>query len=238
MSVKKIGIIGGMGPRATISFYAKIIEIFQRRFNARYDSDYPEMVIYNLPIPDVVEKVENKEITKDMLCSAARNLELLGVEFIAIPCNTAHIFYDLLKKSVSIPVLNLIGETAKKVKLYGFRKAGLLATEITYSHKLYERWCERYGMKIITPDVNGRKEITEVIMNIMSGKERKRSREVARRVMETLIRSGAECIILGCTELPLIIRKKDVDVELFDTLHILAESTVKFCMGVVESARK
>ena len=86
--MKTIGIIGGMGPEATALFYKKIIRIFQNYYSAKYDSDYPKIIIYNVPIPDVVENCTQEEIIKSMLISASKKLESIGADYIVIPCNT------------------------------------------------------------------------------------------------------------------------------------------------------
>lgn len=227
--MKKIGIIGGMGPESTILFYSEIVKIFQRKFNAKYDSDYPEMFICNLPIPDVVNGIQDEKIIKDMLSNTAKKLETLGMDFISIPCNTIHLFYETIKKSVSIPVLNIVEETAKKIKSSGYKKAGLLATETTYRNGLYDDWLKKYDIKLVVPSERDITEITRIIMNIMNGKRFPNDRKTIKRIKEKLIRDGAECIVLGCTELPVLIQNKDIDVKLFDTVKILAGSTVSFC---------
>ncbi|MBI4163373.1 MAG: amino acid racemase, partial [Candidatus Aenigmarchaeota archaeon] len=128
---KKIGVIGGMGPESTIIFYQEIVRVFQNKFNAKYDSDYPEMMISNLPIPDVVENLQNPNAIIEMIKENSKKLESAGMDFIAIPCNTVNLFYDMFSRSVSIPILNIIEETVKKVKSAGYKKVGLLATETT-----------------------------------------------------------------------------------------------------------
>ena len=92
--MRKIGIIGGMGPEATINLYERIIKIFQKKYNAKYDSDFPEMYICNLPIPDIVENIEKINTIIEMMRMASKNLEKIGMDFIAIPCNTINIIYD------------------------------------------------------------------------------------------------------------------------------------------------
>ena len=112
---KKIGILGGMGPEATAELYLKIIKIFQDKFGAKYDSDYPEIMIYNLPLPDVVEKIDQSSKIKEMLVKGVQKLESWGVDFIAIPCNTVNFFLPEMRTAVSIPILSILEETAKEV---------------------------------------------------------------------------------------------------------------------------
>ncbi len=230
--MKKIGIIGGMGPESTIFFYREIIKIFQKKFNAKYDSDYPEMFICNLPMPDMVNKISNEKIIKKMLSDSAKKLEMLEMDFIVIPCNTIHLFYNTVKKSVSIPVLNIIEETTKKIIASGYKKVGLFATEVTYKNNLYGKFFEKYNIELIVPNKGDKKQITKVIMNILNGRKFSEDKGTIRKITEKLINRGAECIILGCTDLPVLIKKKDINVELFDTIKILADSAVKFCFNI------
>jgi len=90
---KIIGVLGGMGPEATAELYLRIVKIFQQRFGAKYDDDFPEMILLNLPIPDVVEGLKSPEKTLKILVNGAKKLESIGVNFIVMPCNTAHYFY-------------------------------------------------------------------------------------------------------------------------------------------------
>ena len=127
--MKKIGIMGGMGPESTVMFYNEIVRIFQKKYGAKYDSDYPEMWICNLPIPDIVENVTEADNIRLMLSGTAKKLEGLGADFIAVPCNTVNLFFDSIQGAVSIPVLNIIEETAKKASSSDCNKTGLLASQ-------------------------------------------------------------------------------------------------------------
>lgn len=135
---KTIGILGGMGPAATANLYNQIISIFQNRFDAKYDKDFPEIVIISLPIPDLVEKIENEQRTVEMLINAAKRLEKAGCSFISIPCNTVHVYLDNLKKSVKIPVLSIIEEVSNLCKKNNFLNVGLLSSEFIKNVGIYD----------------------------------------------------------------------------------------------------
>ncbi len=227
--MKKIGIIGGMGPESTVMFYNETIRIFQNKFGAKYDSDYPEMWICNLPIPDIVEGVKEDETIKKMLSGTSKKLEGLGMDFIAVPCNTVNLFFDSIQGAVSIPVLNIIEETVKKAS--GCKKVGLLATETLIKSGLYGKYLEKYGIEIIIPDETERKEISRTIMNILNGKKEPRDKQDILKITDRLAEEGAECVILGCTDLPVLIKEDDFGIKILDTIKILAETSVNLIMS-------
>jgi aspartate racemase len=232
--MKKIGIIGGMGPEATILFYKEIINIFQNKYNAKFDSDFPEIYICNLPIPDIVNEPSTINITKKMICDASVKLEKIGMDFIAIPCNTINIIYDTYKNSVSIPILNIIEETGKKIKSRGYKKIALLASKTTYNSRLYEKYLNKYGLEVLIPDISEKEIINKIIFKILNGEKLRKDKEKIIEITNKLIKNGADCVVLGCTDLPILVKEKDLDITTFDTIKILAESTVKLTIENTE----
>src|SRR3989338_2119256 len=134
---KTIGVLGGMGPEATAEFYLRVVRIFQQEYGAKYDSDFPEIVILSLPVPDMVENPRDEQAVEGMLVDGGKRLEAVGADFVAIPCNTATYFWSAMQEAVSIPVLNILKETANEVNRQGLRKVGLLGTEATLSRNVY-----------------------------------------------------------------------------------------------------
>jgi len=194
-----------MGPEATIDLYSRIIKIWQKN-GAKYDSDFPEILILNLPLPDIVENPENNKI-KQMLLKGVKKLESAGSSFIAIPCNSACFFIQDMRKSVSIPIIS-IPELVKGEKL------GLLGTEFTIKN-LYKN--------TISPTKKQQKQITKIIMNILSGKKSQQDKKVLTRIIQDLKSKGAKKVILGCTELPLLIKRSDV----IDTIDVLSKEVFR-----------
>jgi len=219
---KKIGILGGMGPEATADFYLRIIRIFQKKYGAIYDSDFPEILIINLPIPDVVENPKEEDKVREMLINAVKKLEKSGADFIAIPCNTVTYYISEMKNEVSIPIINIIKETANEVSKSGIKKVGLLGTEMTIESNIYTNALK--DIQILTLNKTEQKETTKIILNILAGKKSRKDRKILTQFIQKLRDLGARKVILGCTELPLAI-KSNTDV--FDTLEILAKSTVE-----------
>jgi len=230
-TMKKIGIIGGMGPEATAAFYSGIFRIFQKRFGARYDDDYPEIIMISLPLPDVVECRGDESAIVSMLTEAAERLQSAGAEFIAIPCNTACRYLRCIEKAVSIPVLDIVEETAKRIKAGPYKRIGLLATKATIKSGIYEKCLEKYGMSIVFLGENMQEEITDIIMTILSGKKRDEDRNRLIEIIDYLAGNGADAVVLGCTDLPLLISGYTGKIRVFNTLKILSESVVENATG-------
>ncbi len=220
-----IGILGGMGPEATADLYMRIVRIFQKEFHARYDKDYPPILVFSVPIPDLVEKVENEMLISSFLKDAAQTLELSGADFISIPCNTAHYFLGAIRSSVKIPVLSMIETTATELSGKQ-RKVGLLATETTIRMRIYQNEFERVGIELILPNKSHGKNLTQIILNTMAGSREKTDKVKLREIIENLKSRGAEAVILACTELPLI-AEFDYGIQVIDPTEILARSCVR-----------
>lgn len=220
-SYKKIGILGGMGPQATADVYIKIIRIFQEKFNAKYDSDFPKIIINSIPLPDIVENKINERKIEKILVENSILLEKAGADFIIIPCNSVDKFVPLIRASVKIPILSIIEETVKTIKK---DNVGLLATDYTISNRLYEDKINAIDKKVIFPSINEQKIITNIIMSILANKNIDFSKKKLKEIIFNLKEKGAEEIILGCTELPLISEKEEF---LIDTIEVLAEKAVE-----------
>ena len=219
---KTIGIIGGMGPEATADIYLKIIKLYQERFGAKLDRDYPRILIDSIPIPDVINNFENKEKTLSILEKSAKNLESSGADFIIVACNTVSLLLPYLENEVSIPIINIVEEVKNKILEKDYKKVGLLSTSNTIKSGVYKSLLEKFGIETINPTQESQSKINEIILNIMSGRKLKSDKNKIIKIIKELISQGTEAIILGCTELPLIMENYD-GVELFNTNQILAE---------------
>ncbi len=217
-----------MGPESTAIFYQELIKECQKQYGAQYDEDYPEIFIYNLPIPDVVEGLKNPEKVLPVLVGGIRKLESIGVDFVVMPCNTSHYFFEDMKKEISIPFLNIVGETAKKVNSKGYKKVGLIATVTTIDHNIYTKEFDEYGIELVVPVEQDK--VTEIILNILAGRKLERDRTELKKIINTLKDVGAEAIVLGCTDISILLKQEDVDIEVFDTVNVLAESAIRFAV--------
>ena len=219
---KTIGILGGMGPEATAELYLRIIRIFQSKYGAKYDDDFPEIVIINLPIPDVVEDLSEEKAVREMLVSGVRKLENAGTDFIVIPCNTVNFFFQSIQEAVSIPVLSILTETADEIRRMKVKTVGLLGTEMTMSKNIYNSVLQ--DIPLIAPSIEEQKGITKIIINVLAGKKNALDRKFLLGLIDKLKESGAEKVILGCTELPLLLKRSN---DLIDTIDVLAQATVR-----------
>ncbi len=224
-SIKKtVGIIGGMGPEATSDLFKKIIYFT----DANSDQEHIHLVIdNNTNINDRSYYILNKQNSPEKeLIKTAQTLEKYGVDFIAMPCNTAHYFYEKIQLSVGIPILNMIKETATYLKE---NKKGLnftlLATEGTYTSDIYIKEFEKFGLNIIYPKKEHKNILMEAIYNFKKSKPV--DTEKLNNFLYKMNSIKPSLFVLGCTELPLIFKKYSIKYEYIDTTEILAKSIIK-----------
>ena len=227
MPEKIIGILGGMGPEATIDLFYKIIKFTP----AEKDQDHLRIIIDNNPkIPDRTAAILGKgEDPLPALQETARNLEKAGADFIIIPCNTAHYFLSSIQKSVKIPVINMIEETAKETqqRTPQIQKVGLLASIGTYKTEIYHQYFKKFNIEVISPEEKDKKEVMKVIYAVKAGNLSDVIKKDILKIAQKLIDIGAEAIITGCTEIPLILKEGDVLVPIIDPTQVLAEVAIQ-----------
>ncbi|MDA3815494.1 MAG: amino acid racemase, partial [Patescibacteria group bacterium] len=224
-----IGILGGMGPAASASVYEKIIELAQKNYKAEQDTDYPPMMLYNLPLMGFDETgFIEPALVKKQLIEGVKKLEKAGSNFVIIACNTVHFFYDDIQKAVNVPVINLLGKAVARAHESGFKKIGLLSSESTKKLHLYRNIATENNIKIIETTNKEQELVNDVILKVMSGDEGLAEKKILKRIIKRMKSVGAEAIVLGCTELPIALNKKDiVPFPLFDTISIAAEEALK-----------
>lgn len=227
MSEKVIGILGGMGPEATIDLFYKII----KSTPAEKDQDHLRIVIDNNPkIPDRIAAISGKgEDPLPALRETARNLEKAGADFIIIPCNTAHYFLPSIQESVKIPILNMIEGTAKETqkRIPQIQKVGLLASIGIYETEIYHQQFKKYNIEVISPEEKDKEEIMKVIYAVKAGNLSEEIKKNILKIAQKLIDKGAKAIITGCTEIPLILKEGDVSVPIIDPTQVLAKAAVQ-----------
>lgn len=227
MSEKIIGILGGMGPEATVDLFYKIIKFTP----AEKDQDHLRIIIDNNPkIPDRTAAILGKgEDPLPALQESARNLEKAGADFIIIPCNTAHYFLPSIQKSVKILILNMIEETAKETqqRIPQIKKVGLLASIGTYKTEIYHQQFKKYNIEVIYPDEKDKEEVMKAIYAVKAGDLSNEVKGNILKIVQKLIDKGAEAIIAGCTEIPLILKERDVSAPIIDPTQVLAKAAVQ-----------
>lgn len=218
-----VGIIGGMGTLATVDLMNKIIV----NTLAKKDQNHIHTIVDNYSqIPDRTTTIFGRGTAPaPFMIESAQRLENAGADFLAIACNTAHYYYKSIKKSVSIPILHMPFETARFLHEKNIRSVGLLATNGTINTKLYQDSCEPYDIKIIEPDMQLQKREMDGIYAIKE-RDLEKGRFYLLTVANELIKRGAEAIIAGCTEIPLVLKSSQV-LFVIDPTEILAKMIVK-----------
>lgn len=228
--MKKVGILGGMGPLATVDLFNKIVTMT----NANCDNDHIHILIdNNTEIPDRTSFIlgEGEDPTSEIVKSAT-TLESMGADFIVIPCNTAHHFYDAVQSSVSIPVINMIEETAKSIVNMNLdsNKIGLISTTGTIFSGVYDTLFRKYGLEIVKPDTQGQQVIMDLIYGVKEGKTEFDLDRIY-KVLQSLGDSGCSYVILGCTELPVAFQTLNIEGNFIDPTRILAQAAIDSCLS-------
>ncbi len=223
MDTTIIGILGGMGPAATVELFRRIVAYTP----AHCDQDHIPIVIDNNPkIPDRGPFILNGgPDPRPALCRSARKLERMGASFIAMPCNTAHFFLPYLRKSVRIPFIDMIAETASVITE---PRVGLLATETTVRTRLYHDACAPYGVEVLTPLPDDQVRIMEIIYAIKGGVFDGEMQRDLGAIAYGLRARGAQALIVGCTELSIVVGPDDFPGPIYDALDILAQTAVRW----------
>ncbi|MCM3791437.1 amino acid racemase [Domibacillus indicus] len=227
---KVVGIIGGMGPLATVDLMNKIIQ----RTPANKDQDHIHVIADNYTqIPDRTTAILGKGANPaPYIEQSARRLEEAGADFLVIACNTAHFFYKSADHAVSIPILHMPQETAVFLKKNHINKVGLLATSGTLNTNLYQRSCESYSIEVLEPDSAMQETVMQGIYAIKGGDLEKGHQNLLAAAKE-LLQEGAEAIIAGCTEIPLVLSSSS-NMHIIDPTEILADMVIETSLGLEE----
>lgn len=223
-SMNRIGIIGGLGPLATVKFMELLNEELSK------SSKKVEMVVINNPkTPDRTSYIldNSKENPIDSILDMVKKLHIFNVDLIVMPCNTASYFYKEIINNATIPFINIVEETVNYVKKENIKKVGLLATSGTIKSNIYLELFNQYGIECIIPNEEEQKIVTDIIYN---GIKKGEKIEISKfyKVVESLKKEGCEKIILGCTELSALNKIENLnDSDLIDAMEILAISTLK-----------
>lgn len=232
-SVKVIGIIGGMSWESSAEYYRLINQEVNRKLGGLHSA---EILMFSLDF-EQIEKLQHsgkwEEATKIMV-DAARRLDRGGADFLIIATNTMHRMADEVQNSVRVPLLHIADATGDRIKKAGFKRVGLLGTIYTMEEDFYKgRLIDRYGLEVSIPGNEDRKLVNDIIYNeLCLGKINQSSKQDVVRIIDGLAAEGAEAVILGCTEIPLLIQQKDAKVPLFDTTLIHAETAVARALEV------
>ncbi len=228
MAVSKLlGVLGGLGPAATVYFY----ELLTTRTKALCDQDHIDMVISSrATTPDRTAYIlgRSDENPLDVMISEAVKLQEYGADLIVMPCNTAHYFFDEISRAIDVPMLNIIEETVKYCTLRGYKKVGIMATDGTLDTSTYQMKLTEHGLDFALPDADSQRVVMDIIyQSVKRGKTPSLSE--FSHAADSLWSSGCDCVILGCTELSLVKREYKLDDRYVDSMEVLAESTIRAC---------
>ena len=224
---RTIGVVGGMGPWATLDFFEKVL----RATPVRRDQEHLRLIIDNNPkIPDRGPAIlGDGEDPTPALVATARNVEAAGADLIVIPCNTAHYFFQAIQAAVRVPVVHIMQEVAGAAsrRFPRIGRVGLLATRATVATGLYQDAFRPLGAAVVVPDQSGQEVIDRLIYAIKAQGVDDALRSAGVAVGRGLNRAGAEAIVLGCTELPLVLGEDTLGLPILDSNLTLAEVAVR-----------
>ena len=223
VKLKTIGLIGGMSWESTVTYYKIINETVKEKLGGLHSA---KCILYSIDFQEIEECQANGNWEKsgEILGEAANNLEKAGADFIVICTNTMHKVINQIKEKISIPILHIAEMTAEKILEKGLKNIALLGTKYTMEQDFYKSKLIEKGINVIIPDKNDIEIINKVIYDeLCLGTINSNSKKKFLEIVDKLRSKGAEGIILGCTEIGLLIKNEDTDVPLFDTAVIHAE---------------
>ncbi|RJQ38374.1 amino acid racemase [Candidatus Microgenomates bacterium] len=224
---KTIYVLGGMGPQASGYLYKLLVEKAVNNFGAEKNEDYPEIIIHSIPVPDFISDNSKRKQALRMLKKRVEKLNSLDISCLSIACNTAHILLPRLENITKLKFVSIITETVKEVHKRKKKKVGLLGTPSTIKYGLYQSELKKYGIEPVVLDSNKDLQIIEkIIRNVLKGKILAKDEGILEKAANKLKARGAEGIILGCTELPLVFPKK-CSLPVFNSLEILAMALLR-----------
>ena len=230
-SQKTVGVLGGMGPEATVDFMAKVIALT----DADSDQDHVRMLVdHNPHVPNRQDAIlHGGEDPGPVLADMASDLEASGADFLVIPCNTAYVFEDAILAATHVPLISIIGVSiaAAQEAAPGAERIGLLATDGCLQSGIYQSGFEAAGVSAELPTAEELQQLMTLVKAIKAGKQTEATSRAMAGLAEALVSRGAGAIIAGCTEIPLVLDDSAVSVPLVSSTDALAEITVKLATG-------
>jgi aspartate racemase len=230
--VRTIGLIGGMSWQSTILYYRIINEAVQARLGGLHSA---RLLLYSVDFQPLEElqRCGDWSAAGELMAQAGLALEAAGAEFLVLCTNTMHRVAPAIEAAVDLPLLHIADPTAEEIHRAGFSTVGLLGTRFTMEQAFYrERLQRRQGVEVVLPDAADREIIHRVIYEeLCAGQLRDSSRAEYRRIIGRLVANGAQAVILGCTEISLLVAADDASVPLFDTTQIHAQAAADFALA-------
>ncbi|WP_342619033.1 aspartate/glutamate racemase family protein [Rhodoferax sp. GW822-FHT02A01] len=229
--MKTIGLIGGMSWESTALYYRQINEGIKQRLGGLHSA---KLILLSVDFAEieVLQRAGDWQAAGEILAQAARTLQIAGADFLVLCTNTMHKVAPAIEAAATIPLLHVADPTAQAIRAAGFSKVGLIGTRFTMEQSFYkDRLIQRHGLQVVLPDEADRATVHRIIFEeLCLGKTTEASRAEYRRVMAGLVQQGAECIILGCTEITLLVGAEDATVPLFDTTALHGQAAVELAL--------
>ena len=226
--MKKIGLVGGISWVSTMDYYKYINEGVNSKLGGL---NFAECIIYSLNFGDIQAISWDKSF--ELLLSACESLKKNGVDSIVLCANTAHLFADKIQEIIKLPIIHIGVETAKVVNKQGFKKVGLLGTKFTMEMDFYRNKLEEFGLEVLIPENQKTRDYIQhtVKEELGIGFINPDTKKNYIEIIKGLVECGAECIILGCTEIPMLICQKDFKIPIFDTTKIHSQAIVDYIVS-------
>lgn len=233
--MKTIGMLGGMSWESTVSYYKALNEGIKRELGGLHSA---KICLYSVDF-EPIEKLQHQGLwgeTADILAKAAKSVELAGADFLLICTNTMHKVAQEIGEAIAIPILHIADATAGQLRVKNVQKTGLLGTRFTMEQDFYRgRLIDNFGIDVIIPEEKQREDVHDIIYNeLCLGIVRDESRDRYLEIINELAEQGAEAVILGCTEIALLVDQSHTSVPLYDTTEIHAAEAVKVALGASE----
>lgn len=230
--MKTIGMLGGMSWESTQTYYQEINEGIKATLGGLHSA---EILLHSVNFDSIakLQRVGDWQATADILTNAAQNLEKSGADCLLICTNTMHKIAPEVQASIQIPLLHIADATAEQLISAGIKQVGLLGTAFTMEQDFYKsRLQDKYGLEVITPNAADRKMVHDIIFNeLCVGQIKETSKVEYLRIMDELVAQGAEGVILGCTEIGLLVQQADTNIPLFDTTKAHAQAAVDYALN-------
>lgn len=221
MKNKPIAIIGGMGPEASAYLYTTLINNSVKHFHAVNNEDFPQIILYSVPVPDFISTSIKEQEAVTILKQKVLDINKLNVLCGAIACNTAHKVLNDLQSVSNFPFISMVDEVVAVVKNDNMGKIGLLGTPSTLRSSIYQDAFKKKGIESLVPDESNFSDIEKTIRNVISESTTKEDRQVLKEIADSLKKRGAEAIVLGCTELPLVFPRR-YSLPVYNSVEILS----------------
>lgn len=226
--MKKIGLVGGISWTSTMDYYKFINEGVNEKLGGL---NFAECIVYSINFGDIY--TQSWDNSFDLLYNACESLKKAGADGIALCANTAHLYADRLQDAIDLPIIHIVAETAKIIESKGLKKIGLLGTKFTMEMDFYRDKLESFGLEVLIPEKQETRDYIQYTLReeLGVGFINPATKGKYKEIVKELIDRGAECIVLGCTEIPMLISQDDFTIPVFDTTKIHSQAIVDYIVS-------